>query len=101
MGMGITALAPARRPSSGMYLAKPKETTGVLLIQSLIEAIEGLKGALAVQGRSQPPVRSVPSVSESVELMEPQSVQVQRIEPAEPYAGQTTVKRNWMLEFFD
>jgi len=98
MGNRITALAPVRHSSQGRYLAKPKPA-GSLLIQSLIESIEGLKNTLAAQTNAQQPIRYVPS--DSIRQTESQHVSVQQVQPSEPPADQVTVKKSRLLDFFD
>lgn len=96
----ITALAPIRHPSQGGYLVKPKPAAS-MLIQSLIESIEGLKNALAAQAGAQPPIHYVPSAAEQASWTDPEHVEVRRIQPSDPPTGQMTTKRSKLLDFFD
>ena len=100
MGNRITALVPVRHPSQGGYLVKPKPAAS-MLIQSLIESIEGLKNTLAVQASAQQPFRYVPSAAEQASWTEPEHVEVRQIQPSDPPAGQMTTKRSKLLDFFD
>ena len=96
MGMRNTALAPVRRVSQGSYLVKPKPS-GALLIQSLIESIEGLKNTLALQTRQ--PGRFVSSAP--AESTESQQVQVRQVQSSESRPKRLTVKKSRVPDFFD
>ena len=92
----ITALAPPVR--SGSYLAKPKPT-GPMLLQSLIDSIEGLRHELALRSSSPPPVRYQPPDGELVETLEP--VEIRQVQAAKPPGRTLTVQRSKLVEFFD
>ena len=95
MGNRITALAPIRRASSGGHLVRDKPA-GPLLIQSLIESIEGLKNTIVVQSGTRQLARYGPPPDDL-----PPQIEVQSIQAPEPPPKQVTVKRNRVLEFFD
>ena len=97
MGNSITALAPLGRTTQRTYLAKPKPAAP-MLIQNLIESIEGLKNALAVQSTRQP-TRYIPS--KSVQTA-PEPVEVRQVKAEEsPSERQVKVNRGSLLDFFD
>jgi hypothetical protein len=99
MGNSMTALAPLGRATQRTYLAKPKPAAS-MIIQNLIESIEGLKNALAVQSIQQP-TRYVPSRPVQTAPAAPEPVEVRQIRTEESSERQVKVNRGSLLDFFD